>query len=72
MSDVAVERAPSIAPLPIASARELLPYALLAGLVMMVLIYFVGAEEGATSLISGHYVHEFVHDARHLLGFPCH
>ena len=35
-------------------------------------IYFVGAEEGATSLISGMYVHEFVHDGRHLLGFPCH
>jgi putative cobalt transporter subunit CbtB len=35
-------------------------------------LYFVGAEEGATSVISGMYVHEFVHDARHLLGFPCH
>ena len=35
-------------------------------------IYFVGAEQGATSIISGHYVHEFVHDGRHLLGFPCH
>ena len=35
-------------------------------------IYFVGAEQGATSLISGTYVHEFVHDGRHLLGFPCH
>jgi hypothetical protein len=34
--------------------------------------YFVGAEEGATSLIPGMYVHEFVHDGRHLLGFPCH
>jgi hypothetical protein len=34
--------------------------------------YFVGAEQGATSLISGTYVHEFVHDGRHLLGFPCH
>jgi hypothetical protein len=39
---------------------------------MMLLIYFVGAEEGATSLIKGMYVHELVHDARHLLGFPCH
>jgi hypothetical protein len=38
----------------------------------MILIYFVGGEEGATSLIGGHSVHEFVHDARHLLGFPCH
>jgi hypothetical protein len=37
-----------------------------------VLIYFVGAEEGALSLIGGTSVHEFVHDARHLLGFPCH
>ena len=72
MSDVALERAPSVAPLPIASPRELLPYALFVGLLTMVLIYFVGAEQGATSLISGHYVHEFVHDARHLLGFPCH
>ena len=28
--------------------------------------------EGALSLIGGSSVHEFVHDARHLLGFPCH
>ena len=35
-------------------------------------IYFVGAEEGATSIFKGMYVHEFVHDGRHLLGFPCH
>jgi hypothetical protein len=35
-------------------------------------IYLIGAEEGATSLIPGMYVHEFVHDGRHPLGFPCH
>jgi hypothetical protein len=29
--------------------------------------FIVGAEDGATSLISGMYVHEFVHDGRHLL-----
>jgi len=52
--------------------RELLPWAIFGGLLMMLLIYFVGAEEGATSLVKGMYVHEFVHDARHLLGFPCH
>lgn len=39
---------------------------------LLLAIYFVGAEEGATSLFKGLYVHEFVHDARHLLGFPCH
>jgi putative cobalt transporter subunit CbtB len=52
--------------------REMLPWVILGGLVLLLAIYFVGAEEGATSLISGMYVHEFVHDGRHLLGFPCH
>ena len=52
--------------------RELLPWIVFGGLLMMLMVYFVGAEEGATSLIKGMYVHEWVHDARHLLGFPCH
>ena len=52
--------------------REWLPWAIFAGLILLLAIYFVGAEQGATSLISGTYVHEFVHDGRHLLGFPCH
>jgi Probable cobalt transporter subunit (CbtB) len=52
--------------------RELLPWVIFGGLLMVVAIYFVGAEQGATSLFSGMYVHEFVHDGRHLLGFPCH
>ena len=53
-------------------ARDLLPWAILGGLLLLLALYFVGAEEGATSLIPGMYVHEFVHDGRHLLGFPCH
>ena len=52
--------------------REVLPWAIFGGLLLMLAIYFVGAEGGATSLIKGNYVHEFVHDGRHLLGFPCH
>ena len=59
-------------PTPVIPLREWLPWAIFAGLVMLLAIYFVGAEQGATSLISGKYVHEFVHDGRHLLGFPCH
>jgi hypothetical protein len=36
-------------------------------------LYFVGVDQGAVSLFgSDSHVHEFVHDARHLLGFPCH
>jgi hypothetical protein len=35
--------------------------------------YFVGVDQGMTSVF-GHNmaIHEFVHDARHFLGFPCH
>jgi Probable cobalt transporter subunit (CbtB) len=73
MADTTLERRTPAAPgIPVVSPRELAPYAIFAGIVLLLLIYFVGAEEGATSIVSGHYVHEFVHDARHLLGFPCH
>lgn len=52
--------------------RDVLPWAIFGGLLLLLAIYFVGAEEGATALFKGMYVHEFVHDGRHLLGFPCH
>ena len=61
---------PDFAPAPI-PVHELLPW-LLFGALLLLALYFVGAEEGATSIIPGMYVHEFVHDGRHLLGFPCH
>ncbi len=52
--------------------KAILPWAIFGGLLFILSIYFVGAEEGATSLFKGVYIHEFVHDGRHLLGFPCH
>jgi hypothetical protein len=72
MSDLALTRtavAPVVRPIPVG---ELLPWAIFAGLMLLLALYFVGAEQGATSLIPGVYVHEFLHDGRHLLGFPCH
>lgn len=60
---------PALAPI---SLKAIAPWALFFGILMLVLLYFVGAEQGATSLISGDGVHEWVHDGRHLLGFPCH
>ena len=69
MSDTTLDRA-AIAPAPI-PVREILPW-LVFGALMLLAIYFVGAEEGATSIVPGMYVHEWVHDSRHLLGFPCH
>ena len=39
----------------------------------LIAYYFVGYDQGAVSVFgSDTHVHEFVHDARHLLGFPCH
>jgi Probable cobalt transporter subunit (CbtB) len=60
-------RAPASIPL-----REILPWAVFGGLLCLLALYFVGAEQGATSLFPGMYIHEFLHDGRHLLGFPCH
>jgi hypothetical protein len=57
------------APLPL---RDILPWLVFGGLLSLMLIYFVGTEQGAVALFKGMYVHEFVHDGRHLLGFPCH
>ncbi|MCV2445656.1 MULTISPECIES: CbtB domain-containing protein [Paracoccus] len=51
---------------------EWAPWAIFAGLVMLLALYFVSTEQGAVALLDGTGVHEFVHDARHLLGFPCH
>lgn len=72
MSETIVEWATTSPPIPLVSPRELVPYALFAGIMLALLLYLVGAEQGATSLIGGSSVHEFAHDARHLLGFPCH
>ena len=64
---------PDVRPTPVAiPVRAVLPWAVFVGLLMLIALYFVGAEEGATSLLSGAGVHEFLHDGRHLLGFPCH
>jgi hypothetical protein len=56
-------------PIPLSA---IVPWAILAGLFLLLALYFVSAEQGATSLIPGMTVHEFLHDGRHLLGFPCH
>ncbi|KJY42445.1 cobalt transporter [Streptomyces sp. NRRL B-1568] len=61
--------APAVAPI---SLKAIAPWAVFFGILMLILLYFVGAEQGATSLLSGENVHEWVHDGRHLLGFPCH
>ena len=74
MAHVAHAPAPTVeAPaLPVIPLRTLAPWLVFAGVLMLFLLYFVGVEEGATSIFSGTWVHEFLHDGRHLIGFPCH
>jgi hypothetical protein len=68
---ISAATAPSVRPAAI-PLREILPWAVFGGLIFLLALYFVGAEQGATALFPGMYIHEFVHDGRHLLGFPCH
>jgi hypothetical protein len=49
--------------------------ALLFGVAVLALLvyYFIGVDEGMTSVFGKSMaVHEFFHDGRHFLGFPCH
>jgi hypothetical protein len=71
MADAAVAPIPTveIASIPL---RELLPWLLMVALVAAIAVFFVSADQGAISIPSGTLLHEFVHDGRHLLGFPCH
>jgi len=63
---------PSVRPLdqPAVSARVLWTAG---GAVTMLLLlaYLVAFDQGAVSQ-SGMYLHELMHDGRHLLGVPCH
>ena len=44
-----------------------------AALLAVAVYYFIGVDQGATSVFGNDtHIHEFVHDARHFLGFPCH
>ncbi|WP_313689844.1 CbtB-domain containing protein [Pantoea sp.] len=57
------------APIPF---NSVLPWAAFITLMVLLAVYFIGAEQGATAVFSGNQIHEYFHDAQHLLGFPCH
>lgn len=76
-SDATVSAGPpavALAPISVApiSVTAVLPWLMFAALLFAVAMYFLGAEQGATALLNGTAVHEWTHDGRHLLGFPCH
>lgn len=58
--------------IPAIPVAQLAPWALFVFLTAAIVLFFISAEQGIVSLASGNAVHEWVHDGRHLLGFPCH
>jgi hypothetical protein len=76
MSEELMSRVTQTKPVAIAappfSFSQVLPWLIFAAMLFLVAWYFVSAEQGATSIFSGTALHEWVHDGRHLLGFPCH
>jgi hypothetical protein len=62
-----MDPAANVQPLPL---RQLLP-ALLLGVLLLLMIYLVQYDQGALSQ-TGSFLHELMHDGRHLLGVPCH
>jgi hypothetical protein len=48
------------------------PWALFTFLLAAIVVFFISADQGAISIPAGTAIHEWVHDGRHLLGFPCH
>ena len=69
MSQITAAPEVEIPTIPVAS---LAPWAIFALLFGAVIVYFISGEQGAVSVFSGNAVHEWVHDGRHILGFPCH
>jgi len=64
--------APAPVEIPVVPLRDVARWAIFVAALLFVLLYLVGIEEGATSIVSSRYLHEFLHDGRHLLAFPCH
>ncbi|MGF9757657.1 CbtB-domain containing protein [Microvirga sp. 0TCS3.31] len=68
---ISAPAAPEIA-VPTIPLGQIAPWALFFGLLAVLALFFVSADQGAISIPAGNAVHEWVHDGRHLLGFPCH
>jgi hypothetical protein len=51
---------------------QIAPWAVFFGLLATLVIFFISADQGAFSIPAGTAIHEWVHDGRHLLGYPCH
>jgi Probable cobalt transporter subunit (CbtB) len=65
---------PSVRPTPVVlPVSKAVLWLFVTTVIALALYYFIGIDQGATSVFGNDmHIHEFVHDARHFLGFPCH
>jgi hypothetical protein len=67
------EAAPSTLGVPVALGSVGTWWLVATVLFSLLIYYFVGVDQGALSVFGNDlHVHEFLHDGRHLLAFPCH
>jgi hypothetical protein len=67
------EAAPSTLRLPVALGSAGTWWLVATLLFSLLVYYFVGVDQGAVSVLGNDlHLHEFVHDGRHVLAFPCH
>ena len=52
--------------------KELAPWLALGALFALTVLVLISSVQGASTIPEGTAIHEWVHDGRHLLGFPCH
>lgn len=71
---MAVISTPANPALPVALPRARAALWMFGTAALSLLVYYlVGIDQGAVSVFgSDTHIHEFLHDARHFLGFPCH
>jgi len=63
---------PTAVEIPTIPVGRIAPWALFTFLLAAIVVFFISADQGAISIPAGTAIHEWVHDGRHLLGFPCH
>jgi putative cobalt transporter subunit CbtB len=71
MSQSSIAATPEVE-IPSIPVAQLAPWAAFVFLAAAVVLFFISADQGIISIPAGTAVHEWVHDGRHLLGFPCH
>ena len=71
MSQASIAATPEVE-IPTIPIGQLAPWAAFVFLAASIVLFFISADQGIVSIPAGTAIHEWVHDGRHLLGFPCH